>query len=183
MIKNEKLKEQTRCTLEIDGIQKLIFTEFKSVKDQLGNKKTVLKNQYQFYLKMISKEELLTKRLSKKPGFVYKIGDFFFYTDLPKAVTPSDSFANSKHICSAQGVPCCTHLSAKADEEGGCAKVRDIPMEFYQIEYPEKLLSYVKDSNRIEKYDFITEGYETFNTSNNIFVVLDCEHVQFSSEK
>lgn len=179
----KEVTKQNRCKIEIVSTQKLIYTEFKSVKDQLGNKKTIIKNQYQFDLKVISKEELLTKRISKKPGFVYKFGDFLFYTALPKGVTPNDSVANAKHVCSAQGHSCCVHLSAETDEEGGCAKVRDIPMEFFKIEYPERLLSYVKDSNRIEKYDFITEGYESFNTSNNLFVVLNCEHVEFNPKK
>ena len=106
-------------------------------------------------LKIISIMQLEEYRNSDIPGFVLKDKETYYYTELRNFGVDMDDIVG-KHKCS-YGKCCCKHLSAAPDAEGGCAKVRGL-------------------SNNIEKYDFITLGYETFNTTHDVFTVLKCSH-------
>ena len=57
----------------------------------------------------------------------------------------------------------CKRLLALPDEKGGCEKVRN-------------------HSSFLERYPWIKEGYETFNTRKDIFVVKKCEHYVSTSK-
>ena len=113
-------------------------------------------------LKIISAIQLEEYRNSDIPGFVLKDRDTYYYTEIRNFEVDVDDIIG-EHKCSF-GRYCCKHLSAASDADGGCAKVRGL-------------------SNTIEKYDFITLGYETFNTTHDVFVVLKCSHYVISEEK
>lgn len=126
-----------------------------------------------YNLKEVSQDELLEKRASGKPGFVLKVKNRLFYTPLPKNLTFTSSANDQIHLCSQFGSECC-HLSCKSDDDGGCRKVRERAIEFFKNpKHYERVLKY---SKRIEKYAFITKGYETFNTSYNLFIVIECNN-------
>lgn len=110
---------------------------------------------YQF--REITVEELKSLRKTKTPSFVYKEYERYFYCEIPydKSFLATNELGN--HMCSCQAIGCCERLSAASDKDGGCAKVRG-----YSI--------------GIEKYPYIQTGYETFNTSNDVFVVLSCQN-------
>ena len=104
-------------------------------------------------LTLISLEEAEMLRAIGMPSLIYKKNGQLFH----KEISRSDFFSFGTHLC-ASGTSCCQKLSAASDEEGGCAKVRD-----------------VGKSKKIEKYDFIKEGYETFGVRFDSFIVLNCQ--------
>ena len=59
----------------------------------------------------------------------------------------------------------CSRLSAESDEYGGCEKVRDF------------------SSAGIEKYPWIRQGYETFATKYDCFVVTQCDHFRVNKPR
>ncbi|MBR2725782.1 hypothetical protein IKE87_00725 [Candidatus Saccharibacteria bacterium] len=99
-------------------------------------------------------------RDSGQPGFVLKKDGKLFCTTHPhvrRFQARLDGIkTNGIHKCSEKDM-ICRRLSALSDAEGGCAKIRD-------------------EDFAIEKYPFITEGYEFFNINQNCFVVLGCQH-------
>lgn len=111
-----------------------------------------------FQLKEVSSEELVTYRKSGVPGFVLKLGDKFYYTELMADISLFALNILGQHKCVC-GETVCKRLSALSDEEGGCAKVRDF-------------------SYGIERYEWITKGYETFGTKHDMFVVVECDHYE-----
>lgn len=107
-----------------------------------------------FKLVEVSREELLEIRKSKVAGFVLKLGDKLYYTELTPNISLFSVEICGDHQCCC-GQKMCKHLSAASDENGGCAKVRGY-------------------SYGIERYDFITKGCETFGTRHDMFVVASC---------
>ena len=114
----------------------------------------VIEPLFSFSLTEITAKELAAYRRSGKPGFVLKYGGNLYYTSVPKKLNFVSSTILGEHRCAE-----CHHLSAASDEAGGCAKVRDY-------------------SKNIERYSWITTGYETFNTNHNVFVVVNCQHYE-----
>lgn len=111
-----------------------------------------------FPLKEVSNEELRTYRKSGNPGFVLKLGEKLYYTELTEDISLFAMDLLGKHKC-VDGDKICKRLSALSDEEGGCAKVREF-------------------STGIERYDWIAKGYETFGTKHDAFVVVECDHYE-----
>lgn len=102
-------------------------------------------------LKQISTSELTRLRESKKPGFVLKKDHNYYYADISQFKKYHIIVeTNTSHKCAN-----CRLLSAASDKDGGCAKVREF-------------------SRFIENFEQITYGYETFNTSFDVFIVLKC---------
>lgn len=97
-------------------------------------------------------EELQTYR-EKFSGLVVKIDGISYYTRINSKSHVIFSKKFGGYMCTS-----CIHMSATSDDEGGCAKVR--------------LGEY------IERYPWIIEGYETFNTSRNVFIITKCQHYQ-----
>lgn len=128
---------------------------------------------YYFSLKEVTVDELCKHRMKKKPGFVYKERDKLFLASIPKNLRLS--VTNDIHLCSYSD-KVCRFLSASSDPSIGCPKVRDrIVSESEYKNSPEKAML---TSKRIEKYDFITRGMETFNTVDDSLIVLECSHCQ-----
>lgn len=111
-----------------------------------------------FELVEVAKEDLVDRRRKKVPSFVLKMDGKFYYTSIPNEMNLVSSGILGRHKCAAIGHEC-HRLSAASDEQGGCAKVRD-------------------RSRCIERYPWITSGYETFNTKHDAFVVLSCLHYE-----
>lgn len=110
-----------------------------------------------FPLREVSLEELAELRKTKVPSFVLKEDGRYYYAEISPYMTFISSSFLGEHKCAAAG-KVCNRLSAAQDEQGGCAKVR-------------------ARSTDIEKYPFITKGYETFGTEGrDTFVVLECQH-------
>lgn len=111
-----------------------------------------------FELSEITSDELIEHRKSGKPSFVYKVDNKYYYCEIPYNLNLVGTTFLGQHLCGCVGHEC-NRLSAASDEEGGCAKVRG-------------------RSRGIERYPWITKGYETFNTGYGAFVVLECEHYE-----
>ena len=110
-----------------------------------------------FPLVEVTPEMLDVYRREKKPSFVLKVDGKLYYARIPDNISFVSSDILGAHKCSdAHG---CNRLSAASDEDGGCAKVRN-------------------RSNYIERYPWITSGYETFNTKHDSFVVTNCLHYE-----
>ena len=109
-----------------------------------------------FSLNEVTVEELAAYRRSKIPSFVLKVNGKLYYTTIPDCISFVSSGLLGIHQCAIPKHEC-HRLSAASDEQGGCAKVRD-------------------RSQCIERYPWITTGYETFNTKHDSFFVAKCLH-------
>lgn len=113
-------------------------------------------NSISFELVEIEEEELKKMREEGIPYFVLKEHGRLYFSEIPKNVTLTSSKIWGEHKCAIVGKEC-VRLSAKSDEEGGCEKVRNC-------------------SKMIENYPWITIGYETVNTAEDCFGVIECRH-------
>lgn len=111
-----------------------------------------------FDLVEVTPEELAVYRKSGISSFVLKVDGKLYYSSIPDNISFVSSTILGAHQCAVIGHEC-NRLSAASDEQGGCAKVRD-------------------RSQRIERYPWVTTGYETFNTKHDSFVVVNCLHYE-----
>ncbi len=160
-------KKETQTTYSLNSVTSLIKRRI----DPNGN---VVEEKI-FPLSEISEEDLLKKRQSKEPGFVLKMEDTLYYAKITKKtkLLCSKSTQDRSHLCAH------CNLSSFFN----CIKVKEVAYEFYNSE--EKLyLNTLKFSKRIEKYNFITYGFETFNVSpHNVFCVFRCENFNLSNDE
>lgn len=105
-----------------------------------------------FKLKKIKEDEIKNLRANGIPGFILKEKGNYYYTEINNNSKFLSSTLLGTHICTN-----CKHLSAFPDELGGCARIRN-------------------NCSNIEKFDFITLGYETFNVLQECFVVIKCKN-------
>ncbi|MBQ9267097.1 MAG: hypothetical protein IJ217_02290 [Clostridia bacterium] len=91
--------------------------------------------------KEINPARINVLRKNGKPGALLKRKGKYFYAELPGKKV---EISNSVHRCHD-----CEFLCAASDENGGCQKVRDL-------------------KKRLEKYDDVTFGIETFNVDNEL---------------
>lgn len=116
-----------------------------------------------FPLIEVTPEALADYRKKGVPSFVLKIDGKLYYSAIPDNISFMNSTILGAHQCaltkSGFGGYGCHRLSAASDENGGCEKVRN-------------------RSTYIEKYPWITTGYETFNTKLDSFVVANCLHFE-----
>ena len=164
-------QKKTLPTLLLEsGELKVIVTE------QLVDGKNCFENRKEFIfpLQEITKTELFGKRLSGKPGFVFKADGKYLYAQIPKEFNfvHAELLPGAQHQCSCHPGKTCSRMSAASDEDGGCHKVRDLSVDTTRGITPQKL----KPAKRIEKYPFILKGYETFNTDYESFGVLECSN-------
>lgn len=107
-----------------------------------------------FPLIEVTPEELDEYRKKGVSSFVLKMEGRLFHATIPGNISFVSSTILGPHKCAIAGHEC-HRLSAASDEEGGCEKVRN-------------------RSNYIERYPWITTGYETFNTKHDAFIVVNC---------
>ena len=111
-----------------------------------------------FQLKEISPAKLKEKRDNKVPSFVLKQDGVLYYTEIKRSFNLVGTSLTGEHKCSH-----CEKLSAAPDEKG-CPKVR-------------------RHSIGIEKFPWIKDGYETFSTKTDAFVVTKCDQFEPYTEK
>ena len=128
----------------------------------------------EYPLRELSIEELFEIRVEHQAGFVLKMNCHYYYTPIPKELKLVSLNILGTHLC-ANSTNTCQFFSSKPLCDGGCAKVRDAEVRDF-LSLGIKQLEVVNLSKRIEKYDFITVGYETFNTDINCFVVVECSN-------
>jgi len=114
------------------------------------------------YLHIISADQVLQKRSNNECATVLKFqGNLYLLSD--SDLEERIKSALGKHLCSD-----CTIFSGTL-----CPKVLDLPRELC-LRKGYTRIEGIADSKRIEKYDFITEGIECFNTCDDFFVVTKC---------
>lgn len=120
-----------------------------------------------YKLKETSSEELLRFRLKKKPIVILKFYDRLYYCDVPKDFKYLAKINLGPHLCSN-----CKNCSAS--RQFGCKKVADLSFQtLYTMIYHNSTKS-MKESKRIEKYDWITLGLECINTDIEYFPIVRC---------
>lgn len=149
-------------------------------------KTTKLIEKIDYPLVAISREELFKKRMNiEDAGFVFKNEYDLFYTKIPKTTnfiaSPLFSLKDKPHMCAhSENLPnggCCNHLSALPTKLGGCDKVFCRSVKFY-LSKNYSITDAVMQSERIEKFDFIKIGYESFNTDVPFICVLNCTNYE-----
>lgn len=126
-------------------------------------------------LQKISKEDLLNIRTLGIPGFVLKLEKTLFYTQISKdfpQIAKLEGFLEN-HECRD-----CKKLGTY-----DCSKTSDGALSFVLRYRSKDFKKAVKISQRIEKYDYITYGFETFNVTYESFVVFNCKNVEKSTTK
>lgn len=98
--------------------------------------------------------EIAECRKDGTPAFLLKKDSKFFMAKIPKKITIATIKNLEKPICAAKSKEC-ARLSAASDAMGGCQMVRC-------------------NATGLENFKFICEGYETFNTAQDIFIASMC---------
>ena len=114
----------------------------------------------------VTTAELIHLRLSKKPGVVYKRNGKLYYASVPGDLKISGKESDfDQHLCGKNCHKVCD----------GCPRTHALTVS-YQKRLGKKFVEAVRDSWRIEKFNFIDEGVEAFNMywSNDAFIVLKC---------
>lgn len=128
-----------------------------------------------YSLHQVDVRELMMLRLSKVPGIVYKKGNLFFYSAISGELNIAGKFDDiGRHACAQQCSMVCKD----------CPRTSALTVA-YQQRLGRSFKASVANSWRIEKYDFVLEGLETFNMfgQNDAFIVLKCENYQVSTTK
>lgn len=114
-----------------------------------------------FELREIPKEKIGILRKRNTPVFILKDNEKYFFAFVPYNFKLTGSL-KVEHRC-APRTSVCKRLSAKADCDGGCRKVRT-------------------KNKRLESFPWIKSGYETMHTEYEGFVVIECEHQDLEDE-
>lgn len=151
------LKERTALIFKTIEETHKITINGKKVNDEIVSAKTTVEKEFPF--REVEKTEILSLHESGIPGFILKENGKYYYTEIEYTTKFYSTKLLGDHVCAEKGKEC-RHLSAAGDENGGCSKIRE-------------------GSSHIENYDYITLGYETFNTCNcDAFVVLKCNRYE-----
>lgn len=126
----------------------------------------------QLTFRNVTEKELLQLRASGNPGFVYKLKNILFYTEIDPAYRFVNSLANGcEHKCNN------CHLVST-----GCPKVADLGFSKYEMMGQTPMQALIS-SKRIEKYPFIEEGFEAFNIAQETLFIINCLNNTPCSEK
>lgn len=135
---------------------------------------TTAKRNFEVEFREITQEELMKHRISGKPGVVMKDDDKIFYAEYQRGMSIYLRCMTSKHVCGQSGREC-KRFSTASDCNGGCAKVRDL----FITAYAQNTRNFAKahsQSKRIEKYEFVREGFEIFNSPHYMLLVTKCSN-------
>lgn len=153
MLKAEKVTATYQCKREIHPKSNLPYKLIS--KDEVD----IIVKPLEFKLVEVTEAWIAQRRKTTIPTFILKTEGRFYATEIPKDMSfVASGLLGGRHKCAVAGNEC-GRLSAAKDEKGGCAKVRN-------------------KSIGIEKYPWITQGYETINTITNSFFVAECEHYE-----
>lgn len=152
----EKYETLVSRTIILDGVVALnvveCYTKYLIINSR--QKKPIERKEecYRYELTEISVTDLISKRKSGLPMFLLKQDGKYFYTEIPNDISFLASDILGSHLCGN-----CARMSPATDAGGGCAKVRN-------------------RVGRIERYPWITLGYETINTNVKSMVICNCQH-------
>jgi len=124
-------------------------------------------------LKEVSIEEIAEERAKGKIGIVLKYGDtnYMYIFSNTKVRAKEREKEEIRYILGS-------HLCNSCDiEQSGklCPKIADASADTCK-RYHADVIEAIMDSKRIEKYDFIRQGIECFNSLKEYFVVSECSH-------
>lgn len=122
---------------------------------------TTTHEKYRFPLLKVDVKDLPSLRKNGKPGFILKENGQYYYAEITERFSVFSINIIGPHLCACN----CARMRALPDSCGGCAKVRN------------------RSKEGIEKYPWITVGYETYNCKNEAFVVIACGHYKKALEK
>lgn len=148
----EKVTVKNVKLVEKDGIY---FLEADKVIFFRKNHEKIIRH-LKFQLVEVTTRMLTEYRKDKVPSFVLKIGERLYFSRILYNLSMENSEILLMHKCYSAGHTC-KRLSSASDELGGCEKVRNYGCN-------------------IEKYPWITIGYETFNTLKDALIVIECSH-------
>lgn len=167
----EKVTKKYREEIYLIGTEKLVQERTITVVKSSGEEVTAPETKKrEFPLHKVSKAGLFKLRMLEKPLFILKQGEDYYYAVISKHLHMISCQMFGEHRCKS-----CDRACATSDEKGGCKKVRDMEFgEYFQFGDGKKqaLLS----SKRIEKYPFVTLGYETINVAQECFMVASCSN-------
>ncbi len=150
-----------RYQLRLDSIQGGIkLGVFEVTRDIDGNitneaeKKTIL-------LQETTPEEILQMKKNLQPVLVVKVEDKLFFAEIKERL--SFSSVEVPHLCSR-----CRNCSPLS-----CPKIFD-PFNM-ELLGSDSYRSLIKKSKRIERYDFVRLGIETYNVRNPCLIIGKCE--------
>ena len=132
-------------------------------------KKTIKK----YKLALTTAEKIFEYRKTGKAGFVFKEKDKLYFTPIPKNVNMYLKPIDRNHLCRCD----CRRATAASDNSGGCAKVRDWFWDVC-IHRGYSFESAAVYSKKIETYDFIKLGYQTFGTIEDCLYVVECDNYE-----
>lgn len=154
-VKNLRVEKSTKkfeVVKEIDAISKKVIRIIS--RTPIDEVKETLS----FTLSEVTPEALANYRKEGIPSFILKVDGKLYYSEISSDIDLMPFKLIGTHKCAAAGHEC-RRLSSASDAGGGCAKVR-------------------ARSNFIERYPWITTGYETINTRHDVFIVNACSHYE-----
>ncbi|MBQ9315125.1 MAG: hypothetical protein IJ220_09085 [Clostridia bacterium] len=148
----------------IDGTRSLV------VYDAYGRKELE-----SFALHKTEISEILSHRLNAVPTFVLKVEDCLYLADISYRIhlTKNLNAIEKEHLCNN-----CKACHPYPEQFGGCSKVRDCSIDAYE-QIGNSFEDAVDLSKRIEKYPFITYGYETFGVKVEVLCVSQCINYKY----
>ena len=149
--------------IKLNEFYQLIGTEILRFQDDKETK--------DYKLWKVKQHELIEIRAAAKPGFVLKVGNNLYYAEVPReAHLHVSAKRHTKHKCGN-----CSKLKQVIYGCGGCGKILDCSIDTYRREGCSEKKAVVL-SKRIEKYEFIVLGFETFNVEAEDFTVVRCQN-------
>ena len=131
---------------------------YKAVSRKLIDEEKLKIEKVTYPLVEVSSDEIDEYRKKRISFLVLKVQGKYYFTEIPKNMNFLSANILGMHMCAKIGHEC-KRLSAASDENGGCQKIRDI-------------------NEHINKYPWITDGFETYNTVVTVFKVAKCEHYE-----
>ena len=127
-----------------------------------------------FPLRKVSSFELWNIRHNlDEAGIVFKLNGQLWYSKIPRDL----NFLSAPTIGG-------THLCGNCSRFLKCKKVFDLQLNSAK-DYAKDFESALADSNRIEKYPFVKNGYESFNVDSSklALVITSCDNYKKSAER
>lgn len=130
-------------------------------------KDDILRRRLQYTKKILQSKNGSSTQIILPPLFILKENNSLFFTEIDNCYKLNGSalLHNTSHLCSR-----CKYCRPR-----DCLKVFDGSYYFtcstaLTTEYA------IADASRIEKYDFIRSGYESYGTSNDCLFVTKCDY-------
>ena len=116
----------------------------------------------------VTAAELFQLRLSKVPGVVYKKGGKLFYVQVPGTLHINGRDSLGVHLCGKQ----CTQVCK------GCPRTPSLTVGYQQQTLLKDFPAAVKNSWRLERFDFVHSGIEAFNmdVANDACLIFKCDN-------